>query len=47
MVIGKALSKRALITPDREALIFNNKTFTYQELNHGQTMRQMYLSVWA
>ena len=33
MIIGKVLAQRALITPDREALIFNNRTFTFQELN--------------
>lgn len=33
MLIGKVLAQRALITPDREALIFKDRTFTYQELN--------------
>ena len=33
MLIGKVLAQRALITPDREALIFNDRTFTFQELN--------------
>jgi fatty-acyl-CoA synthase len=33
MIIGKVLAQRALITPDREALIFKNRTFTFQELN--------------
>ncbi len=33
MVIGKVLTQRALITPDREALIFNNRTFSFKELN--------------
>lgn len=33
MVIGKVLSQRALITPNREALIFNNRTFSFKELN--------------
>ncbi len=33
MVIGKVLTQRALITPNREALIFNNRTFSFKELN--------------
>ena len=33
MIIGKVLAQRALITPDREALIFKNRAFTFQELN--------------
>lgn len=33
MVIGRVLTQRALITPDREALIFNNRTFSFKELN--------------
>ena len=33
MIIGKVLAQRALITPDREALIFNGRVFTYRRLN--------------
>ncbi|MFC1580999.1 long-chain-fatty-acid--CoA ligase [Thermodesulfobacteriota bacterium] len=33
MLIGKVLAQRALITPDREALIFKDRTFTFLELN--------------
>ncbi|MBW2208642.1 MAG: AMP-binding protein, partial [Deltaproteobacteria bacterium] len=33
MLIGKVLAQRALITPDREALIFKDRTFTFQELS--------------
>ena len=33
MVIGKVLTQRALITPDRDALIFKDRTFSFQELN--------------
>lgn len=33
MLIGKVLAQRALITPEREALIFKDRTFTFQELN--------------
>ncbi|MGD9505171.1 MAG: long-chain-fatty-acid--CoA ligase [Syntrophobacteraceae bacterium] len=33
MIIGKIISKRALISPDREALIFNGKVYTFGELN--------------
>ncbi|MCP4690310.1 MAG: long-chain-fatty-acid--CoA ligase [Desulfobacterales bacterium] len=38
MLIGKVLSQRALITPDREALIFKDTTFTYRQLN-GRAVR--------
>ena len=33
MVIGKVITQRALITPDRDALIFKNRIFSFQELN--------------
>ncbi len=33
MVIGKVLARRALITLDREVLIFKGKTITFRELN--------------
>lgn len=33
MIIGKVLAKRAFISPNREALIFNDRTFTYGLLN--------------
>jgi fatty-acyl-CoA synthase len=34
MIIGKVLAKRAMVSPDREALIFNDRVFTFRELNH-------------
>lgn len=33
MVIGKVLTQRALITPDRDALIFKDRRFSFRELN--------------
>jgi len=33
MIIGKVLSKRALITPNREAMISHGKSFTFSQLN--------------
>lgn len=33
MIIGKVLAQRALVTPDREAIIFKDKTFTFEQLN--------------
>lgn len=33
MLIGKVLAQRALITPSREALLFQGKSFTFRELN--------------
>jgi fatty-acyl-CoA synthase len=33
MIVGRILAQRALITPDREALIFEEKTFTFRQLN--------------
>ncbi len=33
MIIGKVISKRALITPDRVAVVSRNKRYTYQQLN--------------
>jgi fatty-acyl-CoA synthase len=33
MIVGKVLAKRAFISPDREALIFNDRAFTYGLLN--------------
>ena len=37
MLIGKVLAQRALITPDHEALIFKDRTFTFQQLNQRST----------
>lgn len=31
MIIGKVLAKRAMVSPDREALIFNDRVFTLIE----------------
>lgn len=33
MIVGNVLAKRALISPDREAMISRNRTFTFRELN--------------
>jgi len=33
MIIGKVLTKRAMVSPRREALIFNDEVFTYDRLN--------------
>lgn len=33
MIIGKVISKRAMITPDRVAVISRDKRYTYQQLN--------------
>jgi len=33
MIIGKVLAQRALLTPDREALFFQDRLFTYRQLN--------------
>ncbi len=33
MIIGKVLAQRAMITPEREALIFKDRIFTYRQLN--------------
>jgi len=33
MIIGKVIAQRALITPDREALIYGDRVFTFQEVN--------------
>lgn len=33
MIVGKILTKRAMISPDREALIFNDQVFTFRQLN--------------
>ncbi len=37
MIIGKIISKRALITPDRVALISRDERYTYQQLNLRST----------
>jgi len=33
MIVGRILAQRALITPSREALLFQGKSFTFRELN--------------
>ncbi len=33
MIIGKVLSQRALITPEREAMIVGDRTLTFDQLN--------------
>lgn len=37
MIIGKVISKRAMITPDRVAVISREKRYTYRQLNHRST----------